>query len=65
MFKEQVNDFSLKGLRCKEIRNMTVGIMRTGRIGQQVMKDLSGFGCGEYGRLRRDRDLLNGAGTEL
>jgi phosphoglycerate dehydrogenase-like enzyme len=44
---------------------MTVGIMRTGRIGQQVMKDLSGFGCGEYGRLRRDRDLLNGAGTEL
>ncbi|MDE7275787.1 MAG: lactate dehydrogenase, partial [Lachnospiraceae bacterium] len=45
MWRGQVNDFSLKGLQGKEIRNMTVGIMGTGRIGQQVMKNLSGFGC--------------------
>lgn len=45
MWRGQVNDFSLKGLQGREIRNLTVGIMGTGRIGQQVMKNLSGFGC--------------------
>ena len=40
-----VNDFSLTGLQGKNMRAMTVGVMGTGRIGQQVIRDLQGFGC--------------------
>ena len=40
-----VNDFSLAGLQGRNLRAMTVGVMGTGRIGQQVIRDLRGFGC--------------------
>ena len=40
-----VNDFSLAGLQGKNMRAMTIGVMGTGRIGQQVIRDLQGFGC--------------------
>ncbi len=39
------DDYSLPGLMGKEIRNQTVGVIGTGRIGQTVIKNLSGFGC--------------------
>jgi D-lactate dehydrogenase len=45
LWRGQVNDFSLWGLRGREMRNLTVGIMGTGRIGQTVLRALSGFGC--------------------
>ncbi|MDE5933677.1 MAG: lactate dehydrogenase, partial [Lachnospiraceae bacterium] len=45
MWRGQVNDFSLNGLQGREMKDLTIGIMGTGRIGQQVMKNLSGFGC--------------------
>ena len=45
MWRGQVNDFSLQGLLGRELKDLTVGIMGTGRIGIQVMKNLSGFGC--------------------
>ncbi|MDO4198714.1 MAG: D-isomer specific 2-hydroxyacid dehydrogenase family protein [Erysipelotrichaceae bacterium] len=45
MWRGQVNDFALNGLRGKEMRNMTVGIIGTGKIGCQVVKNLKGFGC--------------------
>lgn len=45
MWRGQVNDFSLRGLQGREMKDMTVGIMGTGRIGCAVMKNLSGFGC--------------------
>ncbi len=38
-------DFSLKGLKGRELRNMTVGVIGTGRIGAETIKCLSGFGC--------------------
>jgi D-lactate dehydrogenase len=38
-------DFSLQSLRGREIRNMTVGVAGTGRIGARVIEHLSGFGC--------------------
>lgn len=38
-------DFSLKGLQGKEMKDMTVGLIGVGRIGGQVAKNLSGFGC--------------------
>lgn len=40
-----VQDFSLEGKLAKEIKNCKVGIIGTGRIGKQVIKDLTGFGC--------------------
>lgn len=45
MWRGQVNDFSLQGLQGRELKDLTVGIVGTGRIGQQMMKNLSGFGC--------------------
>lgn len=43
--REAIQDYSLKGLQGKELKDMTVGIIGTGRIGCTVIKDLSGFGC--------------------
>lgn len=45
LWRMQVNDFSLGGLMGKELKDLTVGIIGTGRIGTQVAKNLSGFGC--------------------
>ncbi|WP_217447712.1 D-isomer specific 2-hydroxyacid dehydrogenase family protein [Maribellus comscasis] len=45
MYRANINDYSLPGLRGKELRNLTVGIIGTGSIGEQVIKNLSGFGC--------------------
>jgi D-lactate dehydrogenase len=45
LWRSQVNDYSLEGLQGREVRNLTVGVMGTGRIGATVIKDLSGFGC--------------------
>lgn len=38
-------DFSLEGLCGFELRDKTVGVCGTGRIGTEVVKLLSGFGC--------------------
>ncbi|MFA9378859.1 MAG: D-isomer specific 2-hydroxyacid dehydrogenase family protein [Lachnotalea sp.] len=40
-----VNDFSLDGIQGREVRNLTVGVIGTGKIGATVIKNLSGFGC--------------------
>lgn len=45
MWRGQVNDFSLQGLQGRDLKDLTVGIMGTGRIGEQVIRNLSGFGC--------------------
>ena len=45
LWRGQVNDFSLTGLQGREVNDLTIGIMGTGRIGYSVMKSLSGFGC--------------------
>lgn len=48
--KEQVNrtseyNFTITGLQGRELRNMTVGVIGTGRIGCTTIRYLSGFGC--------------------
>ncbi len=43
--RSEVNDFSLKNLRGFELRNQTVGIIGTGRIGATLAQNLTGFGC--------------------
>ena len=44
LWRGQVNDFSLAGLQGREINNLTIGVVGTGRIGFSVIKALSGFG---------------------
>jgi len=39
------NDFRLDAVRGKELRDMTVGVIGTGRIGNAVIERLHGFGC--------------------
>ena len=45
MERSNLQDYSLKGVQGKELPNLTVGVVGTGRIGQTVVKYLSGFGC--------------------
>ncbi len=45
LWRGQVNDFSLNGLQGKELGELTVGVMGTGKIGAAVIKLLSSFGC--------------------
>ncbi len=44
LWRTQVNDYSLNGLIGKELKDLTVGIMGTGKIGAAVIQNLSGFG---------------------
>jgi lactate dehydrogenase-like 2-hydroxyacid dehydrogenase len=45
LWRGQVNDYSLEGLQGREIKDLTIGIMGTGRIGYTLLKYLSSFGC--------------------
>lgn len=45
MWRANVNDYSLPGLQGREMHNLTIGIIGTGNIGAQVIRNLSGFGC--------------------
>lgn len=38
-------DYSISDMQGREMQNLTVGVMGTGRIGKAVIKNLSGFGC--------------------
>lgn len=43
--RTRVQDYTLKGLMGRELKDLTVGVIGTGRIGRTVLQDLSGFGC--------------------
>lgn len=45
VYRQNVNDYSLNGLRGKTLKSMTVGVAGTGQIGQTVIQSLTGFGC--------------------
>ncbi len=40
-----VHDYRLNDVRGKELRDLTIGVIGTGRIGTAVMDRLRGFGC--------------------
>jgi D-specific alpha-keto acid dehydrogenase len=48
-------DFRLNSVRGKALRDLTVGVLGTGRIGQAVIERLRGFGCSvlAYDRSQR------------
>ena len=43
--RTRVQEYTLKGLMGRELKDLTVGVIGTGRIGRTVLKNLSGFGC--------------------
>ncbi|WP_370947044.1 D-isomer specific 2-hydroxyacid dehydrogenase family protein [Amycolatopsis sp. cg5] len=43
--RADVHDYRLHAVRGKELRDLTVGVIGTGRIGVAVMDRLRGFGC--------------------
>jgi D-specific alpha-keto acid dehydrogenase len=43
--RADVHDYRLNGARGKELRDLTVGVVGTGRIGAAVIARLRGFGC--------------------
>jgi len=43
--RADAHDYRLNGVRGKELRDQTVGVIGTGRIGTAVMDRLRGFGC--------------------
>ncbi len=45
LWRGHVNDYSLKGLKGREMRELTIGVIGTGRIGKAVIENLTGFGC--------------------
>ncbi|MBS6645717.1 MAG: lactate dehydrogenase [Clostridiaceae bacterium] len=45
LFRGNVNDYSLAGLQGMEMRNLTVGVIGTGKIGAAVIENLQGFRC--------------------
>lgn len=43
--RADIRDYNLCAIRGRELRDMTVGVLGTGRIGQAVIDRLNGFGC--------------------
>ncbi|WP_328701686.1 D-isomer specific 2-hydroxyacid dehydrogenase family protein [Amycolatopsis pittospori] len=51
--RAEVHDYRLNDARGKELRDLTVGVVGTGRIGAAVMERLRGFGCRVLAHDRR------------
>lgn len=43
--RTNIQDYSLDGIQGRELKDLTVGVIGTGRIGKTVIHNLSGFGC--------------------
>ncbi len=43
--RTNLQDYTLNGLNGRELKDLTVAVIGTGRIGATVIRDLSGFGC--------------------
>ncbi|WP_405863627.1 D-isomer specific 2-hydroxyacid dehydrogenase family protein [Streptomyces sp. NBC_01515] len=59
--RTDVHDYRLNEMRGKELRDLTVGVVGTGRIGTAVVDRLRGFGCrvlAHDSRLTLDLDEL-------
>lgn len=45
MQRTNIQDYTLNGILGRELKDMTVGVIGTGRIGKTVIRSLTGFGC--------------------
>ena len=45
MERTNIQDYTLAGIQGRELKDLTVGVVGTGRIGKTVVRNLSGFGC--------------------
>ncbi len=43
--RTNIQDYTLRGAQGRELKDMTVGVIGTGRIGRTVIRNLSGFGA--------------------
>ena len=59
--RAQGQDFSLGGVRGRELRDLTVGVIGTGRIGTCVVRRLAGFGCRILACDLRENDAVRQA----
>ena len=55
-------DYTMAGLRGREMHNMTVGIIGAGRIGITTARELSGFGCRILYWNRTEKPEMEGIG---
>lgn len=55
--------FYITGLRGRELRSMTVGVIGTGRIGMTTIRLLSGFGCRILADAHHHQDEIAKYGT--
>lgn len=55
-------DYTMAGLRGREMHNMTVGIIGAGRIGITTARELSGFGCKILYWNRTEKPEMEGIG---
>jgi D-specific alpha-keto acid dehydrogenase len=53
--RADVHDYRLNDVRGKELRDLTIGVIGTGRIGAAVMDRLRGFGCRMLAHDKRPR----------
>jgi D-specific alpha-keto acid dehydrogenase len=53
--RAEVHDYRLNDVRGKELRDLTIGVIGTGRIGAAVMDRLRGFGCRMLAHDKRPR----------
>ncbi|RZQ62528.1 lactate dehydrogenase [Amycolatopsis suaedae] len=57
--RTDAHDYRLNEVRGKELRDLTVGVVGTGRIGEAVMDRLRGFGCRILAYDTRPRDAFD------
>ena len=55
--RADTHDFRLSDVRGKELRDLTVGVVGTGRIGSAVVDRLRGFGCRVLTHDNRPQDV--------
>src|SRR4029078_9874612 len=57
VMRAAVHDYRLLDVRGRELRDLTVGVIGTGRIGAAVIDRLRGFGCRILAHDRRPETL--------